>query len=98
MKKSLNPAFNHTMVYDGFRTEDLKEACTEFTVWDQETFSNKLLGGVRLSLGTGISYGQVVNWMDSTEEEIEVWRNTISNPNEYVEAVLPLRLNLVPRT
>ncbi|MGH0141164.1 UNVERIFIED_CONTAM: hypothetical protein FKN15_027449 [Acipenser sinensis] len=52
VKKSLSPTFNHTMVYDGFQREDLKEACAEFTLWEHQTFSSLLLGGVRLSLGT----------------------------------------------
>lgn len=53
VKKSLSPVFNHTMVYDGFQAKDLAEACAEFTIWDQDTFSKQRLGGIRLSLGTG---------------------------------------------
>lgn len=45
--------FNHTMVYDGFRQEDLKEACVEITVWDHDRLSNHYIGGLRLGLGTG---------------------------------------------
>lgn len=51
--RSLRPMYNHTMVYDGFRSEDLYEACVEFTVWDQGTISSKPLGGIRLSIGKG---------------------------------------------
>ncbi|KAK1156725.1 synaptotagmin-like protein 1 isoform X1 [Acipenser oxyrinchus oxyrinchus] len=98
VKKSLSPTFNHTMVYDGFQREDLKEACAEFTLWEHQTFSSLLLGGVRLSLGTGFSYGQPVSWMDSTEEEITAWRAMISQPGTWVEISLPLRTNLVPRS
>ncbi|MGH0184276.1 UNVERIFIED_CONTAM: hypothetical protein FKN15_014465 [Acipenser sinensis] len=98
VKKSLSPAFNHTMVYDGFQREDLKEACAEFTLWEHQTFSSLLLGGVRLSLGTGFSYGQPVSWMDSTEEEIAAWRAMISQPGTWVDISLPLRTNLVPRS
>ncbi|CAB1316717.1 unnamed protein product [Coregonus sp. 'balchen'] len=32
VKKTANPMFNHTMVYDGFRPDDLREACVEVTV------------------------------------------------------------------
>ncbi|NWQ69687.1 SYTL1 protein, partial [Neopipo cinnamomea] len=53
VKRSLNPLFNHTMVYDGFQAKDLAEACAEFTLWHQEAFSKRQLGGIRLSLGTG---------------------------------------------
>ncbi|KAG9493101.1 hypothetical protein GDO78_001167, partial [Eleutherodactylus coqui] len=49
--RSLRPTYNHTMVYDGFRMEDLAEACVEFTVWDQGTISSRPLGGIRLSTG-----------------------------------------------
>ncbi|NXV72582.1 SYTL2 protein, partial [Atlantisia rogersi] len=51
--KTTNPVFNHTMVYDGFRPEDLKEACVELTVWDHNKLANHFLGGLRIGLGTG---------------------------------------------
>lgn len=41
------------MVYDGFRPEDLKEACIELTVWDHNKLANHFLGGLRIGLGTG---------------------------------------------
>ncbi|XP_041107438.1 synaptotagmin-like protein 2 [Polyodon spathula] len=97
VKKSLNPIYNHTMVYDGFRHEEIKEACCELTIWDHDTFSNQYLGGVRLSLGTGKSYGRNMDWMDSVDEEIEVWRSMISKPNGWVEAVLPLRPSMAKK-
>ncbi|XP_061453644.1 synaptotagmin-like protein 1 [Rhineura floridana] len=98
VKKSLSPTFNHTMVYDGFQAKDLAEACAEFTIWDHETFSKQRLGGVRLSLGTGNSYGMPVSWMDSTEEERHAWEMVFKQPGQWVEARLPLRTNLSPRT
>ncbi|XP_015274095.1 PREDICTED: synaptotagmin-like protein 1 [Gekko japonicus] len=94
VKKSLSPIFNHTMVYDGFQAKDLAEACAEFTIWDQDTFSKQSLGGIRLSLGTGKSYGLPVPWMDSTEEERHVWETVFQKPGQWVEAGLPLRTNL----
>ncbi|RLV89374.1 hypothetical protein DV515_00014918 [Chloebia gouldiae] len=97
VKRSLNPLFNHTMVYDGFQAKDLAEACAEFTLWHHEAFSKRQLGGVRLSLGTGSSYGLPVGWMDSTAEERGVWRQLLQQPGLWVEALLPLRTNLVPR-
>uniref|UniRef100_A0A3Q3E9U5 Synaptotagmin-like 1 n=1 Tax=Labrus bergylta TaxID=56723 RepID=A0A3Q3E9U5_9LABR len=56
------PHTTTTMVYDGFHTSDMREACAELTVW------------IRLSCGTGefltkFSYG----WMDSTVEEVAVF-------------------------
>lgn len=53
VKRTANPMFNHTMVYDGFRPEDLKEACAEITVWDHDRLNNHYIGGLRLGLGTG---------------------------------------------
>ncbi|XP_043930367.1 synaptotagmin-like protein 2 isoform X2 [Protopterus annectens] len=91
IKKSFNPIYNHTMVYDGFRSSEIRETCVELTIWDHETFSNHFLGGVRLSLGTGKSYGKSVNWMDSTEAEITVWKTMLAKPNIWAEVVLPLR-------
>ncbi|XP_064412275.1 synaptotagmin-like protein 2 isoform X4 [Latimeria chalumnae] len=97
VKKCLNPIYNHTMVYDGFRHEEIKEACVELTIWDHDTFTNQFLGGVRLSLGTGKSYGRNVDWMDSNEEEIGVWRSMLSRPNEWIDEVLPLRPTMAKR-
>ncbi|KAM4662563.1 synaptotagmin-like protein 2 isoform 1-T3 [Discoglossus pictus] len=91
IKKDPNPVFNHTIVYDGFHTEDLKDACVELTVWDHEKLSNHFLGGIRLGLGTGCSYGIPVDWMDSTQEEVAFWQEMMSTPNEWIEGSLPLR-------
>ncbi|XP_066518658.1 synaptotagmin-like protein 2 isoform X2 [Hoplias malabaricus] len=92
LKRTTNPVFNHTMVYDGFRAEDLKEACVELTVWDRDRLASHLLGGLRLGLGTGKSYGVNVDWMDSTPEEVALWEKMMDLPNEWVEEVLPLRM------
>ncbi|KFO60140.1 Synaptotagmin-like 1, partial [Corvus brachyrhynchos] len=90
-KRGLNTLFNHTMVYDGFQAKDLAEACAEFTLWHHEAFSKRQLGGIRLSLGTGSSYGLPVGWMDSTAEEQGVWKRLLQQPGHWVEALLPLR-------
>ncbi|XP_043115637.1 synaptotagmin-like protein 2 isoform X2 [Puntigrus tetrazona] len=92
LKRTVNPVFNHTMVYDGFRAEDLKEACVELTVWDRDRLANHLLGGLRLGMGTGKSYGVQVDWMDSTAEEVTLWKRMMDSPNEWVEGMLPLRM------
>ncbi|XP_068107252.1 synaptotagmin-like protein 2 isoform X2 [Hyperolius riggenbachi] len=91
IKKDSNPVFNHTIVYDGFHTEDLKDACVELTVWDHEKLSNHFLGGIRLGLGSGYSYGIAVDWMDSTQEEVAFWQEMMQTPNEWIEGSLPLR-------
>ncbi|XP_012497291.1 PREDICTED: synaptotagmin-like protein 2 isoform X1 [Propithecus coquereli] len=95
--KTTNPIFNHTMVYDGFRPEDLMEACVELTVWDHYKLSNQFLGGLRIGFGTGKSYGTEVDWMDSTSEEVALWEKMVNSPNTWIEATLPLRMLLIAK-
>ncbi|XP_030644416.1 synaptotagmin-like protein 1 [Chanos chanos] len=97
IRGTVSPLFNHTMVYDGLHASDLPQACAEVTVWATHTHSTYCLGGVRLSTGTGTSYGQDVDWMDSTEEETSVWKTVIKNPNTWVDTALPIRTNLQAR-
>ncbi|XP_048036374.1 synaptotagmin-like protein 2 isoform X12 [Megalobrama amblycephala] len=97
LKRSSNPVFNHTMVYDGFRQEDLKEACVELTVWDHDRLNNHFIGGIRLGPGTGKSYGTEVNWMDSNAAEAALWERMMQSQNEWVEDVLPLRMMVMAR-
>ncbi|XP_023572390.1 synaptotagmin-like protein 2 isoform X2 [Octodon degus] len=80
--KTNNPIFNHTMVYDGFRPEDLMEACVELTVWDHYKLTNQFLGGLRIGFGTGRSYGTEVDWMDSTSEEVALWEKMLTTQME----------------
>ncbi|XP_068584710.1 synaptotagmin-like protein 1 [Cebidichthys violaceus] len=98
VKRSISPTYNHTMVYDGFHSSDLREACAELTVWQREGLKPNVLGGIRLSCGTGQSYGEAVSWMDSTEEEVAVWTSMIENPNHWVDATLSIRTNLAQRS
>ncbi|KAF4102037.1 synaptotagmin-like protein 1 isoform X4 [Onychostoma macrolepis] len=97
IKKTQDPVYNHAMVYDGFKTGEVSEACCELTVWDHNTLANQFLGGLRLSLGTGQSYGKKVDWMDSMNEEIQIWKRMLANPNSWVEGQLPLRSSMTPR-
>ncbi|XP_024301019.2 uncharacterized protein LOC112267138 isoform X2 [Oncorhynchus tshawytscha] len=98
LRRTVEPVFNHTMVYDGFRQEDLKDACVELTVWDRDKLASNFLGGLRLGPGTGRSYGAVVNWMDSNAEEVALWERMMTSPNEWVEDVLPLRMLTTAKT
>ncbi|XP_023260602.1 synaptotagmin-like protein 2 isoform X2 [Seriola lalandi dorsalis] len=98
VKRTANPMFNHTMVYDGFRTEDLREACVEITVWDHERLSSHYIGGLRLGLGTGKSYGMDVVWMDSTTDEANLWQRMLQSEGEWVEDVLPLRMLMLAKS
>ncbi|KAJ8267121.1 hypothetical protein GJAV_G00138690 [Gymnothorax javanicus] len=85
LRRTSNPVFNHTMVYDGFRAEDLQDACVELTVWDHDRLNNHFIGGIRLNLGTGRSYGAAVHWMDSNAAEALLWERMINAQNEWVE-------------
>ncbi|XP_076876656.1 synaptotagmin-like protein 2 isoform X3 [Brachyhypopomus gauderio] len=98
VKKTANPVFNHTMVYDDFKPEDLREVCVELTVWDRDRLSNHFIGGTRLGLGTGTSYGADVNWMDSSPAEAGLWKRMTESQNEWVEDVVPLRLLIMAGT
>lgn len=92
MKKSLNPHYNHTFVYNGIKPEDLQNTCLELTVWDREPLSsNDFLGGVRLGPGTGLYNGQPVDWMDSTGEELSLWTKMGQYPGSWAEGSLQLR-------
>ncbi|XP_053513511.1 synaptotagmin-like protein 4 isoform X2 [Artibeus jamaicensis] len=95
MKKTLNPHYNHTFVYSGVRLDDLQHMCLELTVWDREPLaSNDFLGGVRLGIGTGISNGEVVDWMDSTGEEVSLWQKMQQYPGSWAEGTLQLRSSM----
>ncbi|XP_071990130.1 uncharacterized protein [Engystomops pustulosus] len=90
--KTQSPFFNHTMVYDGFKEADLREACVELTAWDHNKLSNHFIGGLRLGFGTGKSYGTAVDWMDSSLEEATMWEKMIASPSTWIEGLLPLRM------
>ncbi|NXP61680.1 SYTL4 protein, partial [Chloropsis cyanopogon] len=92
VKKTLNPHYNHTFVYNGISAEELQHICLELTVWDREPLSsNDFLGGVRLGVGNGISHGQAVDWMDSTGEELNLWQKMCQYPGSWAEGTLQLR-------
>uniref|UniRef100_A0A8C9RU78 Synaptotagmin-like protein 2 n=1 Tax=Scleropages formosus TaxID=113540 RepID=A0A8C9RU78_SCLFO len=97
LKRTADPQFNHTMVHEGFGPEDLKEACVELTVWDHDRLSNHFIGGLRLGLGTGKSYGAPVDWMDCSSDEAALWERMMDCHNEWVEDVLPLRMLVMAR-
>uniref|UniRef100_A0A3B3VR33 Synaptotagmin-like 2a n=1 Tax=Poecilia latipinna TaxID=48699 RepID=A0A3B3VR33_9TELE len=97
LRRTAEPVFNHTMVYDGISEADLTEACVELTVWDRDRLASNLLGGLRLGAGTR-SYGALVDWMDSGPYEVSLWDRMMASPSEWVEDVLPLRMLSSART
>ncbi|XP_017265841.1 synaptotagmin-like protein 5 isoform X3 [Kryptolebias marmoratus] len=91
-RRTVNPQWNHTFTYCGLQPGDLNNICLELTVWDKEALSsNVFLGGVRLGAGTGKSYGNEVDWMDSYGEEQRVWQRMTENPEVPQECTLMLR-------
>ncbi|KAK6485491.1 synaptotagmin-like protein 5 [Huso huso] len=98
VKKSVNPSWNHTFTYSGLQPNDLNNVCLELTVWDKESLSsNVFLGGVRLNIGTGLSYGNEVDWMDSQGEEQRLWQRMLDQPEAFVESTLMLRSSMGKR-
>ncbi|XP_058886074.1 synaptotagmin-like protein 5 isoform X1 [Acipenser ruthenus] len=98
VKKSVNPSWNHTFTYSGLQPNDLNNVCLELTVWDKESLSsNVFLGGVRLNIGTGLSYGNEVDWMDSQGEEQHLWQCMLDQPEAFVESTLMLRSSMGKR-
>ncbi|KAF7656458.1 hypothetical protein LDENG_00041040 [Lucifuga dentata] len=94
-RRTVNPQWNHTFTYCGLQQGDLNNVCLELTVWDKEALaSNVFLGGVRLGSGTGKSYGNEVDWMDSYGEEQQVWLRMIENPEVPQECTLMLRSSM----
>ncbi|KAH1005526.1 hypothetical protein HUJ04_006486 [Dendroctonus ponderosae] len=98
VKKTVNPVWNHTFVYEDVTLQELAERSLELTVWDHDRLaSNEFLGMVRFSLGTGKYYGKSVEWMDSTGKELNLWKSMLERPNFWVEGCLPLRASVTPR-
>ncbi|XP_071775793.2 synaptotagmin-like protein 5 isoform X1 [Centroberyx gerrardi] len=94
-RRTVNPQWNHTFTYCGLQPGDLNNVCLELTVWDKEALaSNVFLGGVRLGAGTGNSYGNEVDWMDSCGEEQRLWQRMIENPEVPQECTLMLRSSM----
>ncbi|CAH1134883.1 unnamed protein product [Ceutorhynchus assimilis] len=92
VKRTINPVWNFTFVYDDVTLQELAERSLELTVWDHDRLaSNEFLGMVRFSLGTGKHFGKPVEWMDSTGKELNLWKSMLERPNFWVEGCLPLR-------
>nr|XP_006811506.1 PREDICTED: synaptotagmin-like protein 5-like [Saccoglossus kowalevskii] len=95
IKKNCNPHWDETFIYEGVNVEDLKERALEVTLWDRESMaSNDFLGGLRLGVGNGKSYGKEVKWQDSRSAETALWQRMLDNQNQWVEANLMLRSHM----
>ncbi|KAM6953151.1 synaptotagmin-like protein 4 [Aplochiton taeniatus] len=100
MKKTLNPHYDHTFVYEKLNPDQLRDMCLELTVWDREAMSsNDFLGGVRLSIGTGtLKVGKEEIEMDSVGEEVSLWQKMMQYPDSWAEGTLPLRSSMGKNT
>ncbi|XP_014247436.1 uncharacterized protein LOC106665498 isoform X2 [Cimex lectularius] len=95
MRKTCNPVWNHTFVYNNVSLDELADRSLELTIWDHDRLaSNEFLGGVRLNGGTGTHNEKNVDWMDSSGNEISLWQRMLEKPNFWVESCLPLRPSL----
>uniref|UniRef100_A0A1B0DIY4 Uncharacterized protein n=1 Tax=Phlebotomus papatasi TaxID=29031 RepID=A0A1B0DIY4_PHLPP len=105
IKRTVNPVWNHTIVYEDVTLQELSERALELTIWDHDRLaSNEFLGGVRFSLGTvrvfiggnacGKHYGKPVEWMDATGKELSLWQSMLNRPNFWVEGCLVLRSSI----
>ncbi|XP_078485694.1 uncharacterized protein LOC100182830 isoform X2 [Ciona intestinalis] len=98
LQSSSNVQFDHQFVYTKVASDELSQRCIEITVWKEGLIGpNKLLGAVRLSTGTGQSFGDNVPWMDSTTEEIQLWQKMFDNFGSWSEGTITLR-NIKPST
>lgn len=70
IRRSCNPAWNHTFVYSDVSLQELSERALELTVWDHDRIaSNEFLGGMRFNLGTGkYSFSPIFNFILYTTE------------------------------
>jgi synaptotagmin-like protein len=58
-RRTVNPAWNHTFIYDDVSLQELSTRSLELTVWDHDRLaSNEFLGGLRFNLGSGKSNTQ----------------------------------------
>ncbi|KAF6207899.1 hypothetical protein GE061_016348 [Apolygus lucorum] len=99
VKKTCNPAWNHTFTYNNVSIDELADRSLELTLWDHDRLaSNEFLGGVRLNLSSGKCDGKPVEWMDSSGNEVTLWQRMIERPKFWVEGCLPLRPSLGRRS
>jgi synaptotagmin-like protein len=98
-KRTTNPTWNYTFIYEDVTLADLSERALELTIWDHDRLaSNEFLGGVRFSLGTGKYYGRIAEWNDASGKELSLWQNMLNRPNFWVEGCLSLRSSLDSKT
>ncbi|XP_067674080.1 uncharacterized protein [Haliotis asinina] len=95
VKRNCNPTWNHVFLFEDVSQEEMKDRSLELTIWDYDKItSNDFLGGVRLNLGTGVSSGKTVEWMDARGEEIAIWQSCMDRPNCWNDGTIGLRATM----
>ncbi|KAM7539216.1 hypothetical protein Aperf_G00000052095 [Anoplocephala perfoliata] len=91
IKKSNNPTWEETLVYQGIAKTQLPSIGVEVVVWDANTLGHhEYLGGCNLNAGSRSGYG-----MDATGTERALWVEMMSKPNTLVEGSVQLRSLMV---
>ncbi|KAF2346789.1 C2 domain [Trinorchestia longiramus] len=91
-RKTLNPNWNYTMHFDDVSLQDLIERSLEIAIWDHDRLGpSQYLGGCRLNLGRGSSFGRPVEWMDATGMERLIWEHMLEKVDLWVESSIMLR-------
>lgn len=93
VKKSCNPVWNFSFVYENLTVEELGKRSLELTVWDHDRLiSNQLIGGVRFSSSTAAP--SETDGSNTNDKETFLWREMMNRPNFWVEGTVKLRSNL----
>ena len=91
-RRTSNPTWNNTFIFDDVSHQELLERALELTVWNHDRLATKeFLGGVRFNLGTGMFQGKPVEWMDAVGKEVALWQSVIERSGLWFEGSLPLR-------
>jgi len=94
-KTTLNPKWDQPVEFSNVPEDELASRSLEITIWDHSKIAtNEFLGGVKLNLGNGISYGQSTKWMNAKGAEVDAWKNMLAHPNRAFESILSLRANM----
>ncbi|XP_069981084.1 synaptotagmin-like protein 4 [Penaeus vannamei] len=91
-RKTLNPTWNHTLVFEDTSLQELTERSLELSVWDHDRLgTSQFLGGCRLNLGKGEKAGgQPWGGMEARGER-KNREQMLERPNLWVEGSIMLR-------
>ena len=98
--KTLNPVWNEECAYNSVNFDDTKNHnVLEVSVWDNDRRgASNFMGGIRLgpSAPAG-AHAELLEWMDSTDEEASHWEEALANPGTWVERTHVLRSTMSSR-